>query len=78
MSFDVFLDWKLPQEFLDKFPRSRRQAVSDSSSDAPTGFEVLIAIKDNVGIDYAAAPTGVGMFNTTLSVRVYNLHESVI
>ena len=70
VSFEVFLEWKLPEEFSNKFPRTRRQAASDGSSDAPTGFEVLIANKDNVGTDYATAPTGVGTFRRTLSVRV--------
>ena len=75
MTFDVLLNWEVPGEFVDKFPRTRRQASGAANgggpgSTSPTGYEVLIATMDDVGTDYAATPTGVGLFNMTFNVRV--------
>ena len=71
VSFDVLLNWEVPEEFVDKFPRFRRQTSSGSTtSDDPTGYEVLITTEDDVGVDYAVTPTGVRTFNRIFSVRL--------
>ena len=66
VSFEVLLNWEVPEEFVDKFPRFRRQ--TSSSSTDPTGYEVLITTQDDVGVDYAVTPTGVRTFSRIFSV----------
>ena len=73
VSMEVFLIWKIPQQFLDQVQRTRRQAAMSDSIDAPTGYEVLIATEDTVGQDYAVTPSGVGMFSMTFDVRKLRL-----
>ena len=65
VSVEVFLSWKIPQVILDKAQRRRRQTAPGG---APTGYEVLIATKENVGQDYDKTPTGVGRFDMTFNV----------
>ena len=57
---------------MEKFPRFRRQMSSGSSttSDVPTGYEVLIVTEDDVGVDYAVTPTGVRTFSRIFNVRL--------
>jgi hypothetical protein len=76
VSFDVLLNWEVPEQFVEKFPiRNRRQTSSGSTaSDVPTGYEVLIATEADVGTDYAATPTGAGTFNRTFNVSTVCVH----
>ena len=70
--FDVLLNWEVPEQFVDKFPRFRRQTSpsSTTTSDDPTGYEVFITTEEDVGIDYAVTPTGVRTFSRIFSVRL--------
>ena len=69
VSFEVLLNWEVPEEFVDKFPRFRRQVSSGGTTgDNPTGYEILIATENDVGVDYAVTPTGVRTFSRIFSV----------
>ena len=68
LRLEVILEWKPPSDLKGSSGNRRRRQTDTRDMNDITDYEVLISTQSSTGIDFAEAPSGLGVFTRRFGV----------